>query len=107
MKMTERERGLLVVTITAIVLVINYLLVIPLIHSWQEAGIKLKSQQRVLAGMQATIQHKEEWHKEYEELKRGLGQQSVQFQYTSDVVKKIQEVAANSGVQINATRQMT
>ncbi len=107
MKITNRERRVLAVTITAIVLGINYLLVIPLIHSWQEAGIKLKSQKALLAGMQATIQHKEEWRKEYEELKRGLGQQTVQFQYTSDVVKKIQEVATNSGVQINATRQMT
>lgn len=106
MKITKRERGMMVVVITAIALGINYLLIIPLIHTWHEDGIKLKSQQHVLAGMQSTIQHKEEWRKEYEELKRGLGQQTVQFQYTSDVVKKIQEVATSSGVQINATRQM-
>jgi Tfp pilus assembly protein PilO len=107
MKITSRERGMLVIVITTIVLGVNYLLIIPLIRSWHEAGAKLKSQQHVLAGMQETIKHKDEWRKEYEELKRGLGQQTVQFQYTSDVVKKIQEVATSSGVQINATRQMT
>jgi Tfp pilus assembly protein PilO len=107
MKITNRERGMLVITITAIVLGLNYLLIIPMIRSWRESGVKLKSQQHVLVGMQQTIQHKDEWRKEYDELKKGLGQQTVQFKYTSDVVKKIQEVATSSGVQINATRQMT
>ena len=107
MKITKRERGMMVVVITAIVLGVNYLLIIPLMHSWHEDVSKFKSQQHVLAGMQSTIQHKNEWRKEYDELKRGLGQQTVQFQYASDVVKKIQAVAASSGVQINATRQMT
>jgi Tfp pilus assembly protein PilO len=107
MKITKRERGILVIVITTIVLGLNYLLIIPLLRNWQETGMQLKSKQRVLDGMRATIQHKEEWRKEYDELKKGLGQQTVQFQYTSDVVKKIQEVATSSGVQINATRQMT
>ena len=107
MKITKRERSILIFVITVIVLGLNYLLVVPLLRSWKETGMQLKSKQRVLDGMQATIQHKEEWSKEYNELKRGLGQQSVQFQYTSDVVKKIQDVATSSGVQINATRQMT
>jgi Tfp pilus assembly protein PilO len=107
MKITKRERGILVVTITAIVLGINYFLVVPLLRSWGETGIQLKSKQRVLDGMRTTIQHREEWRKEYDELKRGLGQQTEGFQFTSDVAKKIQQVATSSGVQVNATRQMT
>ena len=80
MKITKRERGVLVVTITAIVLGLNYFLVVPLLRNWGETGIQLKSKQRILDGMRTTIQHKEEWRKEYDELKRGLGQQTVQFQ---------------------------
>jgi len=107
MKITKRERGILVVTITAAVLVGSYFLAVPLLRNWRETGIQLKSKQRVLDGMLKTIQHKEGWRKEYDELKKGLGQQTEGFHYTSDVAKKIQEVASSSGVQINATRQMT
>src|SRR5205085_9129603 len=105
MKITKRERGILIITIMAVVLVINYFLVVPLLRKWGETGIQLKSKQRVLDGMRTTIQHKEEWRKEYDELKKGLGQQTEGSNYTSDVAKKIQEVASGSGVQINATRQ--
>jgi Tfp pilus assembly protein PilO len=107
MKITKRERGILVITVTAVVLVINYFLVVPLLRKWGETGMQLKSKQRVLDGMQTTIQHREEWRKEYDELKKGLGQQTEGFQYTSDVAKKIQQIATSSGVQVNATRQMT
>ena len=96
---------MLVVTITAIVLGINYLLIIPLVRGWGETGTKLVTQQRQLKGVQETIQHKVEWRKEYDQLKEELGQRTERFQHSSDVVKKIQEVASSSGVQINATTQ--
>ncbi len=107
MKITKRERGILIFTITAIVLGINYFLVVPLLHSWGETGVQLKSKQRVLDSMQATIQQKDGWSKEYDQLKKGLGQQTEPFKYASDVAKKIQQIATSSGVQVNATRQMT
>ena len=97
---------MMVIVITTIVLGLNYLIVVPLVHSWGDTGTKFKTQQRVLAGMQTTIQHKDEWQKEYDELKAGLGQQTDPFHYTTDVLKKIQEIAGRSEVQINASRQM-
>ena len=107
MKITKRERGILVITITAVVLVSNYFLAVPLLRKWGETGVQLKNKQRILDGMRTTIQNRGEWQKEYDELNKGLGQQTEPFRYTSDVAKKIQEVASSSGVQINATRQMT
>jgi len=107
MKITKRERGILVITIVAIVLVINYVIVVPLLHNWAETGTQIKAKQRVLDGMRTTIQSKIGWQKEYDELSKGLGQQTEAFQYTSDVAKKIQQIATSSGVQVNATRQMT
>ncbi len=94
MKITKRERGILIFVITMFVLGINYLLIVPLLRNWHDTDLQLKNRARTLDDMRATIQHQDEWSKEYNELKRGLGQQTVQFQYTSDVVKKIQEVAA-------------
>lgn len=107
MKITKRERGILVITITAVVLVINYFLVVPLVGNWKETGVQLKTKQRVLDGMLTTIQQKNGWSKEYDELKKGLGQQTEPFKYASDVAKKIQQIATSSGVQVNATRQLT
>jgi len=108
MKITKRERGILVVTIMAVALVSSYFLIVPLLRNWRETVIQLKSKQRVLDGMRTTIQNKAGWQKEYDKLKQGLGQQTEGgFQFTSDVAKKIQEIATSSGVQVNATRQMT
>jgi len=90
-----------------VVVVINYFLVVPLLRNWKETGMQLKSKQRVLDGMRTTIQHKEEWRKEYDELKKGLGQQTERFQYTSDVAKKDQQVASSAGVSNQRTRQLT
>ena len=106
MKITKRERSLLAITITAIVLGINYVLILPLVRSWAETGRKLATQQRELAAMKAIIGRKPQWQKEYDELKRNLGQRSERFQRPSDVVKKIQEVASSSGVIVNSRREM-
>ncbi len=66
MKITKRERGILIITVTAIVLGINYFLVVPLLGSWKETGEQLKTKQRILDGMRATIQQKDGWSKEYD-----------------------------------------
>jgi Tfp pilus assembly protein PilO len=106
MKITKRERGLIGLTVTVIALGINYLLVIPMVRSWRETGDKFVTQQRELSVIQATIQHEEQWRKEYDQLKRSLGEHTESFQETSDVLKKIEEVATSSGVQITSRRTM-
>jgi Tfp pilus assembly protein PilO len=106
MKITKRERGLLGITVTVIAVGINYLLVIPMVRSWRETGDKFAAQQRELGVIQATIQHEEQWRKEYDQLKRSLGEHTESFQETSDVLKKIEEVATGSGVQITSRRTL-
>ena len=41
MRITKRERQLLAITITAIVLGINYVVILPLARSWGDTGRKL------------------------------------------------------------------
>ena len=106
MKITKRERWLLAVTIMAVVVGVNYFLIVPLMRSWGEAGSKFKTQQRELAGITATIAHKPQWQQEYDELRQGLGQRSEGFQRPSDVVKKIEQVASSSGVIVSSRREM-
>jgi Tfp pilus assembly protein PilO len=106
MAVTKRERNLLVITITVIVLVVNFFVVRPLWRNWRSAGEKLKTQQRQLAVMKVTIDHEKQWQKQYDELKQSLGQRTESFQQSSDVGKKILDVAKSSGVQISSSRPM-
>jgi Tfp pilus assembly protein PilO len=106
MRITKRERSLLVITITAIVLGLNYFLIVPLVRSWGENGNKLGRQRRELAGMKGVIAQQPEWQSEYEDLKQSLGQRSERFEHVSDVMSKINQVAGASGVVISVRRPM-
>jgi Tfp pilus assembly protein PilO len=103
---TKRERSLLVITISVIVVGVNFFVVRPLLRNWRSAGDQLKTQQQQLALMEATIDHKNQWQKQYDELRQSLGQRTESFQQSSDVEKKILEVATGSGVQITSRRPM-
>ena len=107
MKITKRERGLLTITVTVIALGINYILVIPLLHSRRDTVAQLKTQRDQLRVMEETIKRVPEWQKQYDELRQGLGQKTERFQQGSDVEKKIVEVATSSGVQLTQRRSMT
>ena len=106
MAITKRERNLLVITITAIVLGVNYFVLVPLLRKWRSAGEQLKTQRQQLSLMEATISHEAQWQKQYDELKQSVGQRAQSFQQSSDVAKKILEVAKSTGVQISSSRPM-
>jgi|SRR5579871_4151323 len=106
MKITKRERGLLGITITVIVVGLNYFVVVPLRRSWRDTNDKLKTQQRELSLVRATIQREPGWRKQYEQLQQNLGQRKETFQQGSDVDKKILDVATSSGVQLTSRRAM-
>ena len=106
MAVTKRERNLLVITITAIVLGVNYFVLIPLLRKWRTAGEQLKAQRQQLSLMTATISHEAQWQKQYDDLKQSVGERAQTFQQSSDVAKKILEVAKSTGVQISSSRPM-
>jgi Tfp pilus assembly protein PilO len=106
MKVTKRERQLLTITVTVIVLGINYVLVIPLRRSRSDVIDKLKTQRQQLTVMQETIKRKADWQKQYDELRQGLGQRTENFQQDSDVRKRVEEIGTSSGVQITSRRSM-
>jgi Tfp pilus assembly protein PilO len=106
MKITQRERRLFAITITVVVIVISYLLIVPLLRGWRDVRAKLVTQQRELTVVQATIQREGQWRKEYDELKQKLGQHTESVQQISDVLKTIEEVATKSGVQVTSRRPL-
>jgi Tfp pilus assembly protein PilO len=107
MALNKRERVLLVTTITLLAIGGNFFLVSPLAKNWTALKRGLTNQRRELAAMQATIQRKSDWQREYDKLRHGLGQRTQRFQQPSDVLKKIEDVGTASGVVITARRPMT
>ena len=92
MALNKRERNLLIITIAAVVVGLNWLLVAPLFGKWQTFRAQLASKRKELQGMQATVAHKAEWKADYDQLGKSL-QSSVTFDAPSDVLKKIKLVA--------------
>ncbi len=98
MALNKRERGLLIVTISAIVLGGNYLLITRLAKPWQNVRLQTTNASQQLQEMQATLQHAPEWQQEFDKLRHDLGEKSGKFQQTSDVLKKLQEVGTSAGI---------
>ena len=105
MALNKRERNLLILTITAVVLGLNYLLVAPLFGKWRTLGAQLKSKQQELAGRQATVTRAPEWQTAYDRLGHNL-KASAKFNASSDVLKKIEEVGGTAGILIRDRRML-
>lgn len=106
MALSKREQLLLGTTITAIVLGGTYLLAAPLAKSWQAVNTELVSQHRELDLIKSTIDRRPVWQREYDDLRASLKGGTEQFKMTSDVLKKIEEVAGTTGVLLNSRRAL-
>jgi Tfp pilus assembly protein PilO len=98
MALNKRERGLLIVTISAIVLGGNYLLITWLAKPWRDGRVQTLSARQQWQEMQETLQRAPEWQQEFNKLRQDLGEKSEKFQQTSDVLKTLQEVGTASGI---------
>jgi Tfp pilus assembly protein PilO len=102
MALNKRERTLLTITIAAIVLGANYLLVAPLAGKWRAFGGTLTTRRHELEAINATIQREPEWRQQLDHLRENMGKQPVRFDQTSDVLKKIDDVGSTSGILIQS-----
>lgn len=105
MALNKRERSLLIMTITVIVVVANYLPIAPLMRHWESLTSELGNKRRELEGMNAYVHRRDEWQQQYDELRKGVNQ-AGRFESTSDVMKKIEEVGTAAGVLITSRRPM-
>jgi Tfp pilus assembly protein PilO len=106
MALKKREKLLLAVTVTVVVVGANYLLATPLSRKWTGLERQLKNHQETLAMIKATLQREPGWQEEYDQLRQRVGQTTQQFQATSDVLKKIEEVGAATGIIISNRRPL-
>jgi Tfp pilus assembly protein PilO len=105
MALNKRERNLLILTITAVVVGLNYLLVAPLFGKWRTLGRQLAAKQQEFAGMQATVARAPEWRASYDKLGHDLKSSAI-FEASSDVLKKIEEVGGGAGILIRDRRML-
>lgn len=106
MALSKREQSLLIVTVAVVVAVVSWLLLLPLWRAWQRLGREQEVARREWEAYRATIAREPEWRAEYDKLREQLGQKIEQFEQTSDVLKKIEEVGAAAGVVISQRREL-
>jgi Tfp pilus assembly protein PilO len=106
MALNKRERTLLTITVSAVVLGANYLLVSPLAGKWKSFGGTLTTRRRELQAIKDTIQREPEWRQEYDHLRENVTQKTAGFGATSDVLKKIDDVGGTAGILIQSKKPM-
>ena len=105
MQISKRERQLLILTSTVVVVGLNLFLFFPLLARWQKMNLELKAKRQELAKEQATIDRTPEWRRSYEELGRNL-KQAERFESATDVIKKVDEVGGAAGILTQTKRPM-
>jgi Tfp pilus assembly protein PilO len=106
MTMNKREQLLLGVAVAVVVIGLTYVLAAPLVRRWKALGVRARNTQLEYDAMVEFIGKRPQWEKEYAALRATLGQSAVRYAATSDVLKKIEEVGATAGIQINARRPL-
>ena len=103
MAVSKRERQLLVVIIIIAVVIVNLFLFSKLRGPWQQKNTEFITKQRELTTKQGIIAHMPEWRQSYEALGRNL-KQSERFETSTDVIKKVDEVATAAGILTQSKR---
>lgn len=106
MNVTARERTLLVLTLLVVAAIGTYAFGDWLFRTYQSARRKTAMQQRELEAIRATIARAPEWQQQYDQLRQSLGKSTEQFDQTSDVLKRIEEMSAQAGVVITARKPL-
>jgi Tfp pilus assembly protein PilO len=106
MTVNPRERTLVVVVLLVIVSICTYALGDWLYRSLQSARHKTTMQHREIEGMRATIARQPEWQQQYDQLRQSLGKSGEEFDQTSDVLKKIEEMSVLTGIDISARKPL-
>ena len=105
MQINKRERQLLILTTTVVVVALNVLLFSPLLTQWQKMNVELKTKRLELAKEQGVISRAPDWRRSYDELGRNL-KQSERFDSATDVMKKVDEVGGAAGILTQSKRPM-
>ena len=105
MQISKRERQLLILTSTIVVVGLNLLLFFPLLTRWQKMNVELTVKRNVLTKEQEIIARTPEWRRSYDELGRNL-KQSERFESATDVIKKVDEVGGAAGILTQTKRPM-
>ncbi len=106
MSLKRSEKNLIAITVGLAVLLGSYLLATSLAGRWQHLRRQVGDRERELAAMKTLIAHKSEWQREVQRLREGLGAPQQRFEQMSDLLKRLDEVSAASGLLIQSRRPL-
>jgi Tfp pilus assembly protein PilO len=105
MALNKRERNLLILTVTVVLVGVNYFLFAWIAGPWKERSRNLTAKRKELKAMKSTIGRQAQWEQDYDGLRRNLNQSS-QFETISDVLKKIDELTGTTGISMQSKRSL-
>lgn len=106
MALNKREQTLLIATIAVAAVILNWLLIAKLAPNWRSVSAELANRRSELKMVKETMAMEPQWSAEYNKLRGSFASSSEHFERASDVLKKIDSVGAQSGVNILTKRQM-
>jgi len=92
-------------TIAVAVVLLNWFLFSKLRDPWQKMNAELNTKRQELTREQMIVGRVPEWRHSYEALGRNL-KQSERFETSTDVIKKVDEVAAAAGILTQSKRML-
>jgi type IV pilus assembly protein PilO len=102
--LNKRERGLLIVTGCAVFATINYLWLVPQMRSWDDVQQTLQQRKAQVALMERALENFPQWQAEYAALRQQVRETSDVPASSTEVLKKIEDIAAISGVVVSNRR---
>lgn len=104
MTLNRREQILITVIAGIVVLGGTWGVGASLAQRWRDTRNQVSTRRRELTAMRVAIGQKSQWQGEVERLRQGLGQQEQALNQMSDLLKRIDEVGAASGIIISSRR---
>jgi len=104
MTLNRREQILVSVIAGIVVLGATWGVGVALTQRWRDVRDHVSTCRREVMAMRTAINQKSRWQGEVEQLRRGLGRQEHAIEQMSDLLKRIDEVGAASGLVINSRR---
>ena len=107
MALNKREQMLLMMVVATVIVVGNWILVVPLIQTARNRETAIAQERAKLERVRRTVEvDGPRWRAEYEQLQDSLGERASVFSTTSDVLKKVEDVGTECGLAVPVKKSL-
>jgi Tfp pilus assembly protein PilO len=105
--LNKREQMLLMMVVATVIVVGNWILVVPLIQTARNRETAIAQERAKLERVRRTVEvDGPRWRAEYEQLQDSLGERASVFSTTSDVLKKVEDVGTECGLAVPVKKSL-